>query len=358
MGEKENGIKFGKLMFQLVIIAISWELVYIIPFIQYTLYDPILKALECTNTQLGFLLTIYGLGNIFGAPIGGWLADRFDYRKIILGSVFLNGVVSFLFAFNMNYPFAVATWVGCAITSLVMNYPSMVKILRVIGKDNQGKVYGFNEAMVGVSGVVMGAIFLYIYTCFATPTLGMRWVMISLGILSIAMCPVLWFVIKDVDIKEEREEAGEKMSAGDFITVLKSPNTWLVGISIFCVYSFTVTMSYFTPYITSVLGGSVALSGALAIIRQHGLKLFGAPFGGYCADKLKSPTKVLLPIYVFGIAVIVLFLVLPASTPMTIFIALTFVVGILGYMGKGIYYAVQDEVKVPVKYSATTIGIA
>ncbi len=74
MGEKENGIKFGKLMFQLVIIAISWELVYIIPFIQYTLYDPILKALECTNTQLGFLLTIYGLGNIFGAPIGGWLA--------------------------------------------------------------------------------------------------------------------------------------------------------------------------------------------------------------------------------------------------------------------------------------------
>lgn len=40
MGEKENGIKFGKLMFQLVIIAISWELVYIIPFIQYTLPNP------------------------------------------------------------------------------------------------------------------------------------------------------------------------------------------------------------------------------------------------------------------------------------------------------------------------------
>ncbi|MCC0631443.1 MFS transporter [Clostridioides sp. ZZV15-6388] len=359
MGEKGNGLKFGKLMIQLVIIAICWELVYIIPFIQYTLYDPILKALQCSNTQLGFLLTIYGLGNIFGAPIGGWLADRFDYRKIILGSVFLNGIVSFLFAFNMNYTFAVITWVGCAITSLVMNYPSMVKILRVIGKENQGKVYGFNEAMVGVSGVVMGAIFLYIYTLFSTPVLGMRWVMISLGILSIVMCPVLWFVIKDVDISEEKEEGkNEKMAASDFMVVLKSPNTWLVGISIFCVYSFTVTMSYFTPYITSVLGGSVALSGALAIIRQHGLKLFGAPFGGYCADKVKSPTKVLLPIYVLGIAVIILFLVLPSSTPMTLFIALTFVVGILGYMGKGIYYAVQEEVNVPVKYSATTIGIA
>ncbi|MEG0641905.1 MAG: MFS transporter [Clostridium sp.] len=360
MGKKTNGVGFGKLMFRLVIIAICWQLVYIIPFIQYTLYDPILQTLQCTNTQLGFLLTIYGLGNVFGAPIGGWLADRYDYRKIILASVFLNGIVSFVFAFNMNYTFAVITWIGCAVTSLVMNYPSMVKILRVIGKENQGKVYGFNEAMVGVSGVVMGALCLYIYTCFSTPTLGMKWVMISLGILSIVMCPILWFVIKDVDIDEQHEEGkeNEKMTMKDFVIVLKSPNTWLVGISIFCVYSFTVTMSYFTPYVTSVLGGSVALSGGLAIIRQHGLKLFGAPFGGYCADKLKSPTKVLIPIYVLGIGTIVLFLVLPASTAMAIFIALTFVVGILGYMGKGIYYAVQDEVNVPVKYSATTIGIA
>lgn len=358
MGEKANGSGFGKLLFQLTIIAICWEVVYIIPFIQYTLYDPILQALQCTNTQLGLLLTIYGLGNIFGAPVGGWLADRFDYRKIILGSVFLNGVVSIAFAYNMNYKFALVTWVGCAITSLVMNYPSMVKILRVIGKENQGKVYGFNEAMVGVSGVVMGAAFLYLYTKIGVPALGMKWVMISLGVLSFVMCPILWYVIKDVEAEDIKDDDSEKMTMKDFMIVLKSPNTWLVGISIFCVYSFTVTMSYFTPYVTSVLGGSVALSGGLAIVRQHGLKLFGAPFGGFCADKLKSPTKVLLPIYVFGIITIVLFLVLPSSTPMMIFIALTFIVGLLGYMGKGIYYAVQEEVDVPVRYSATTIGIA
>ncbi|MDC9435753.1 MFS transporter, partial [Clostridioides difficile] len=109
MGEKAKSTGFSKLIFQLTVIAICWEVVYIIPFIQYTLYDPILEALQCTNTQLGLLLTIYGLGNIFGAPVGGWLADRFDYRKIILGSVFLNGVVSIAFAYNMNYKFAIVT---------------------------------------------------------------------------------------------------------------------------------------------------------------------------------------------------------------------------------------------------------
>lgn len=70
------------IIFQIVMIALAWEVVYMIPFIQYTLYDPMLNALQCSNTQLGFLLSIYGLGNVFGAPIGGWLADKFDYKKI------------------------------------------------------------------------------------------------------------------------------------------------------------------------------------------------------------------------------------------------------------------------------------
>ena len=72
------------IIFQIVMIALAWEVVYMIPFIQYTLYDPMLNALQCSNTQLGFLLSIYGLGNVFGAPIGGWLADKFDYKKITL----------------------------------------------------------------------------------------------------------------------------------------------------------------------------------------------------------------------------------------------------------------------------------
>ncbi|MGM9534007.1 MAG: MFS transporter, partial [Intestinibacter sp.] len=111
MGNTQKSKGVGWLVFQIVAIALAWEVVYMIPFIQYTLYNPILEALGCTNAQLGFLLSIYGLGNVFGAPIGGWLADKFDYKKLTLWSVILNGIISLLFAFNMNYTFAVITWV-------------------------------------------------------------------------------------------------------------------------------------------------------------------------------------------------------------------------------------------------------
>lgn len=362
MSNVQKSKSVGWLFFQVAAIALAWEVVYMIPFIQYTLYDPILKALNCTNAQLGFLVSIYGLGNVFGAPIGGWLADKFNYKKIVLLSVLLNGVISILFAFNMNYTFALITWIACAVTSLVMNYPAIVKLLRVVGKDNPGKIYGFNEAAVGVVSTILGAIMLYVCTRFVNAAAGMKWAMIVLGIISFVSAIVLWIAVKDVDVNEamstEKEEPSEKITAKDFLVVIKSPETWLVAIGIFCAYSFSCTMSYFTPYVTDVLGGSVALGGALAIIRQHGLKLVGAPLGGAIADKLKSPTKVLMIVYIGGIITILLFLNLPATVSMTIFIILTFVVGIIAYMGKGVYYAVQNEVNIPVKYSATTIGIA
>ena len=362
MSNVQKSKSVGWLFFQIAAIALAWEVVYMIPFIQYTLYDPILKALNCTNAQLGFLVSIYGLGNVFGAPIGGWLADKFNYKKIVLLSVLLNGVISILFAFNMSYTFALITWIACAVTSLVMNYPAIVKLLRVVGKDNPGKIYGFNEAAVGIVSTILGAIMLYVCTRFVNAAVGMKWAMIVLGIISFVSAIVLWIAVKDVDVNEamstEKEEPSEKITAKDFLVVIKSPETWLVAIGIFCAYSFSCTMSYFTPYVTDVLGGSVALGGALAIIRQHGLKLVGAPLGGAIADKLKSPTKVLMIVYIGGIITILLFLNLPATVSMTIFIILTFVVGIIAYMGKGVYYAVQNEVNIPVKYSATTIGIA
>lgn len=92
-----------KTFVQLFILGTCWTIVYALPFIQYILYDPLLEQLGCSNTQLGLLMTIFGLGNIFGAPVGGWLADQFDYKKIFVASIVLNGVLSIIFASHITY---------------------------------------------------------------------------------------------------------------------------------------------------------------------------------------------------------------------------------------------------------------
>ena len=84
----------------------------------------------------------------------------------------------------------------------------------------------------------------------------------------------------------------------DFGSIAKQPATWLVAIGIFAVYSFMSTLTYFTPYFTQVMGVTVTLTGWAAIARQYGMQPVGAPIGGIATDKVKSPAKVSILVYI------------------------------------------------------------
>lgn len=351
----------AKLVIRLFVLGMCWALIYSLGFIQYLLYDPFREALSCSNEQLGILMMIFGLGNIVGAPLGGWLADRYDFRKIYALAMAGNGALSFIFAMHMTYAVAVYIWIGLAVTTLVMSYPAHIKIVRMLADDkNQGKIFGLNESSVGVGNIIINMIFLYVFARYVESAGGVQAVVVCIGILSMIFAAAAWFVIRDLKSPAEANgvEDKERMTAKDFLYVVKSPATWILGLSIFSIYTMAVTMSYFTPYITSVLGGTVAFSGIVSIIRTHGFRLLGAPFGGYLTDKIGSPSKVLIGIYIASIATLLLFLCLPAGTAMYVFIFCMLMVGLLVYMGKGIYYAVASELFIPRKYAASTVGVA
>ena len=67
-----------KLVFTMLVLGACYSITYTIPFIQYIWYAPFKEFINGTNMEMGMLLTIFGLGNIWGAPLGGWFADRFN----------------------------------------------------------------------------------------------------------------------------------------------------------------------------------------------------------------------------------------------------------------------------------------
>lgn len=346
---------------KLFIMGMSWAMVYIMPFIQYTFYDPLLETLGCSNTQLGLLLTIYGIFNIVGAPVGGWLSDRYNFKVIYIGSLLLNAIVSVLLLINFTYSMAVIAWVGYGVASLLMHYPAHLKVVRLIAGDGQNaKIFGFNEFFIGVAGIIVNAVIVYVFARFASDIAGMRGVVVATIVLSLIVAAAMYVVLRDIKGTVDGNDSSgetEKVGGRDFIKVLTSPATWLMGMSIFCVYTCAVTMSYFTPYYTAAFGGTVTVSALLAVIRTHGMKLGGGPVGGLLSDKLGSPSKALILVGVFSVLSLVILLVLPGGMP-NVFIALTLVIALVVYMGKGAYYAVATDLYVPAKYAATTAGIA
>lgn len=352
-----------KTFLMLFVLGTCWTAVYSLPFIQYLLYDPFREAIGCSNAQLGLLMTIFGLGNIFGAPLGGWLADRFDYRKIYVGSLLVCGVLAIYFASAISYSNALIVWVGLAVGVLVMNYPSHIKIVRMLASDSdQGKIFGLNESFGGAASIIVNAILLFVFARFAKQLWGMRAVVYIIGALCLVCAVICIFMLKNVGKTVEngavKEDDEPRMTGKEFVSIIKNPATWIIGFSIFAVYSFVVSMSYFTPYFTAVIGGTVAVSGLISLVRTYGLRLVGAPLGGYLADKFKSVSKLLIVIFVIGILILTVFLSMVSYLSTGIFILLTLIVGTIVYMGKGCYYALVTELHVSRAHSASTIGVA
>lgn len=371
-----------KLAITMLVLGACWAVVYLVPFLQYTWYDPFKEFIGGTNTQLGLLLTIYGFGNVFGAPVGGWVADRFNYKIIYVLSVFLNGVFAILFLLHPTYGFAVAMWIGFAVASLFFNYPAHIKIVRELASDeNQGKIFGFNETSIGLFNVLISSAMMFAFTKYATNVGGIRAAVICNAIISFALTILAIIVLenpakKKVDnaetanisenptlseeaaIEENKDDNEKKSFFMDFKEIAKQPATWLVAISIFAVYSFMTTLTYFTPYFTQVMGITVTFTGWAAIARQYGMQIVGAPIGGVITDRLKSPSKVLIGVYVIGLAGLIYMLVPKASITVPTVIVITLALSFFVYIGRGAYYATLTEAGVPRELSASTIGIA
>ena len=358
-----------KLAITLLVMGACWSVVYLVPYLQYTWYDPFKEFIGGTNTKLGLLITIYGFGNIIGAPIGGWLSDRFNYKIIYVLSVFLNGVFALLFLVHPTYGFAVLMWIGFAVSSLFMNYPAHIKIVRELASDeNQGKLFGFNETSIGLFNILISSAMMIAFTRYAVSVGGIRAAVICNAIISFALTLIAIFVVESPKKKEKAAVENEKEKEAEahnhenffvhFVTIAKQPATWLVAISIFAVYSFMSTLTYFTPYFTQVMGVTVTLTGWAAIARQYGMQLVGAPIGGFLTDKVKSPAKVLILVYVVGILGLIYMLMPKSGVTVTTVLIVTLVLSFFVYIGRGAYYATLTEAGVPRALSASTIGIA
>lgn len=358
-----------KLVITLLVMGACWSVVYLVPYLQYTWYDPFKEFIGGTNTKLGLLITIYGFGNVIGAPIGGWLSDRFNYKIIYVLSVFLNGVFALLFLVHPTYGFAVLMWIGFAISSLFMNYPAHIKIVRDLASDeNQGKLFGFNETSIGLFNILISSAMMIAFTKYAVSVGGIRAAVICNAIISFILTVIAIFVLEspkkkekvafETEAEKKRKLTITKTSFVHFVTIAKQPATWLVAMSIFAVYSFMSTLTYFTPYFTQVMGVTVTLTGWAAIARQYGMQLVGAPVGGFLTDKVKSPAKVLILVYVVGILGLIYMLMPKSGVTVTTVLIVTLVLAFFVYIGRGAYYATLTEAGVPRALSASTIGIA
>ncbi|AXU84856.1 transporter [Clostridium sp. HMSC19D02] len=352
--ESKNNVKRFLIIF---ILAFGTTAMYSLPYMKSSFYDPMQQALSLSHTQIGNLLSLYGLVGMVSYFIGGWFADRFSVRKLITFSLIASGILGFYFSTFPSYSMILLIFVLWGFTTILTFFSASVKVVRMQGSESeQGRIFGFYEGLSGVSGTLISFIGLYFFGKFAEITVGFKYVVWLYSAASI-ICGILLFFL--VEEKKDSGASDEGLSIKSLLKVVTMPKAWLIGLIIFSTYLVFSSLTYLSPYLSEVYVMPMTLVSALSIIRTYVIKMGASPVAGVITDKVGSSIRVMFVGFILMTVSTAAYLVIPKSTGF-IWIAVInmIILSVILFGFRGIYFASVSESNISLETTGAVVGFA
>lgn len=342
---------------QLIIIFIGGGIIYLLPYMRGTYYQPLQEALHVTNTQLGVIQSTFGILTILCYFPGGWLADRVSPRKLLTTSFLLTGIGGFVYATFPPFAVVVALHFMFGITVTLTFWAAMIKATRLCGPANmQGRVFGILEGGRRFTSTLAAFIGVAVFTKYAAGVGGLRAVILTYSCLYVAVGILTWFTLTD-SVESEVKSDEEKVTVINITKVLRMPIVWIIALIVLCAYVPFRNTDFLTPYLTKVCGVSAATGALLGTIRYYGLGPVGAITSGFISDKINVSKAIIGGFSLIAIFNI-LYVVIPGSPKLIYFIVINMCVLMIALFAvRGVYFALLEEGHVPVVVTGIATGV-
>ena len=279
-----------------IVVAILWfvsMLNYLDRLLIASMRDPIKESIPMTDAEFGLLTSVFLLVYAILSPLGGYLADRFSRKWVILISLLIWSVITLLTGFATNYTELLTTRVLMGISE-AFYMPTAVAFVMDYHKGSTRSLAS-GILMTGLyAGMTLGGLGGYIATIW-----DWQFGYYIFGSLGLAYSIVVFFTLKDVPQNEsETDEASEKsddkgeynifeilrslFSSRGYITILVYGG--LGGMSVWLIYAWLPT--FFKEKFQLSLG-EAGVSGTAFI---QVASLIGVLVGGYFADRWAKKT--------------------------------------------------------------------
>lgn len=343
--------------FTLLLLSFCGSIIYGLPYFRKYYYDDYMTLYNLNNFQMGLLGSAYGLLGLFSYALGGYLADRFAPKKLLIFSLIATGCGGLLHLYFTSLNALLIIYGIWGITSLLTFWPSLIKIVRSLANSKeQARAYGIFEGGRGVVGAIHLAIATSIFGYFQTKSLasqGIEMVIVFYSLAPIISAILLFFLLKD-----KVEEQSEKLKLQDLFILLKNSALWLIVAITFCTYFFNMSFYYFTPYASNIIGTSAVFAAILTVLAQY-IRPVSSTIGGFIADGYGKAKVMLIGFVMMGVGVMFLMLSsnLSGFLQMAILTSACVVVYVAMYSNFGIYYSLLSEGKIPMHLTGMAIGI-
>ena len=352
----------GKKFLTFILMVLAMNTIYVLPYLMYTYYTPLQEAMGLVgrDADYGRLLNVYGIANVILYLPGGWIADKFDPKKLLVFSMVSTGVLGLWESMWPSYTMLMIIHVLWAFTTVLTFWSSSVKCINMLAdSDEQGGMFGSLEALRGVSGLIVTTICVSLFNVFSNDsTLAMSSIVRVVSVIMIVVGVALALLMP-----QSNAQAATNATLLDSIKAMgvafKRPITYVLSGLIFCGSVTLASAAYYAPYLQDYCGMPTEIAVTFTNYRGIICQLIGASLSALLATKLKNSSKPMIGAGIIGIVCFLGMILIPASAavlwPVMI---ITVVASMAVYVFRGLYYATVDECGTPKNVVGSVIGIA
>ncbi|PKB87044.1 hypothetical protein A8A01_26830 [Ewingella americana] len=349
----------------LITISISGGVSFDLAYLRYIYQIPMAKFMGFSNTEIGLIMSTFGIAAIILYAPSGIIADKFSHRKMMTFSMIATGLLGLLMTTYPPLWVMILIQVAFAITTVLLLWSVSIKAASLLGShEEQGKIMGWMEGLRGVGVMSLAVLSMWVFSLFAPDNPNSLKAAILVYSLAYILLGVLcWFFVSDGFTRAAPQEAKSQhptFGLKDIIAVLKISTTWYCSMIIFGVYTVFAILSYSTNYLTEMYGMSLVAASYMGIVINKIFRALCGPWGGIITTytKLKSPTRVIQLLSLVSVVTLCALLVTNQHpTSVAVGVGLILLLAFACYASRGLYFACIGEARTPKYIMGTTVGI-
>lgn len=346
---KASDLSAAHRIFLLILVSIGSSIIYTPAYLQYVFEEPLGKALiasggattENVATTLGTLLSAYAMTALVCYLPSGIVADIVRVRTLSWVGFGLTALLTFWYAMFPSLTTIRFLFVAMGVTTILIWWGIRYKLVRLISDENgYSRNIGLSYAFYGLAGLILGFFNSWLVAHLASrgDIIPMRTLLFILGGLIMVLAVLSFFFIPKFEGEIGSSEGG--FSVKQIGQVLANPVVWLAAATLFFVYFFYTGVNQTTGYMNKVMMLAPAVVTMVATVRTYGISLVSAPFFGWVAEKVGSPSRVIAAASLLVAVLFAGFAVLPSGANAILTAGLVI---LLAFIANGVFGIVSSQ---------------
>ncbi|MCT1537774.1 MULTISPECIES: MFS transporter [Lysinibacillus] len=306
----------------LALLFLGWSLGNLDRYIMNYAVVSITGDLQLDASSTGIILSAFFLGYAIMQIPGGWLADKFGAKRVLLMAVIMWSIFTGLtaIAWSLTAMIVIRFLFGIGEGGF---QPSSSKIIATIfPKEERGRAMSIMLTSGGIVSLIVPLLAAYLLG-----TIGWRMMFIIIGAIGAIIAFIYWKYIQLP--KDEAATAGTENTTNkvNFKELLKTPLMWNLIIAYFCIYAVNWGLVSWIPTYLQKNRGLDLMSIGWAQTIPAITTIIGVYGSGYIIDKLPKGMEKVLGSISCAVIGLLLYLMFTAKT-VTLFIGYQTVVSI------------------------------